>query len=246
MDPASGRTTISIFDNLDLSAASMPDPQLDPTPVHADAAQVINHMPEYGPRNAQGRARRRKSEVTLETCNGTSWSAIHDRLLYTQADVVLAQEHRLLEEDIADKSAQILGLGWKAIWAPAAATSDSGDKRSTSGGVAIFARKYLGLTHLEDNGTKLPPLVDARLVAGKFTAPGLGSIVLYSGYLMCGVGLNSFNKDVLDKLRTDAQRHGLPWVCAADWNMEPDIIGNSDIPDLLSAKLKATSEATCI
>jgi len=245
VDASSACNPISLWNSLNLDDTALEiDAPATSVPVYTDKEQM--NTPEYGPHNVTGRARRVKSNVLLETCNGTSWPAIKDRLLYSHADVIFAQEHRLLAADIADKSAQVKNLGWKVIWAPAVPTDDSNDKRSTSGGVAIFVKKHLGLTHVEDDGVKCPPLVEARLLAGHFTAPGLGSVILYCGYFMCGVGLNSFNKDMIATMHQDAQRRGLPWIFAADWNFEPDTIGNSDLPDLLSAKIKAPTEPTCI
>jgi len=239
--PVSLWNSINLEDNkpvVDVASAQVPS--------SPEQMQFSVPGPEFGPQNAVGRARRIKSNVAFETCNGTSWTAIRDRLLYSQADVIFAQEHRLLEEDIVDKTAQVKRLGWKAVWAPAVPTDDSNDKRSTSGGVAIFVKKHLGLTHVEDDGVRCPPLVEARLLAARFVAPGLGPVILYCGYFMCGVGLNSFNKDMIAKLHQDAQRRGLPWICAADWNFEPNTIGDSDLPDLLSAKIIAPTEPTCI
>ena len=173
---------ISLWDSLNLNEpllhqASASSSSTSP----AESSQATARQFEIGPQNAIGRKRRSKGDVVFESCNGTSWTAIRERLLFSQADVIMANEHRLLDVDIDDKSSQVRDLGWKAIWAPAAVTDDSGDKRSTSGGVVIFARKYLGLTHLEDDGVKIQPLEEARLVAARLTAPGLGSIVLRSG-----------------------------------------------------------------
>jgi len=246
-DPRAQPQQISLWDSLDLNEpplnhASASSSSTSPLDVSHDVAYHC----EVGPQNATGRKRRSKSDVIFESCNGTSWTAIRERLLYSRADVILAQEHRLLMDDINDKSSQVRDLGWKAIWAPALATDDSGDRRSTTGGVAIFARKYLGLTHLEEDGVKIQPLEEARLVAARFTAPGLGSIVLYSGYFECGAGLNAFNKDMITKLRRDTLRHGQPWICAADWNFEPGVIGGTDIPSLIAGKVRAPVEPTCI
>ena len=81
-----GKGTIRLADFVD--EPSLPSPK---------AAAV-----SYGPPNASHKQRRAKDKVGIETCNGTCWTAIKERLMYTQADVLIAQEHKSREEDIDD------------------------------------------------------------------------------------------------------------------------------------------------
>jgi len=212
-----------------------------------DLPDLMDGDEPFGPRNLKHRERRTKEAVTFETCNGSGWAAVKERLLYSHADVIIAQEHRLLQCDIDEQAEIVKKWGWKSIWAPAIPTAeDTSDRRFTSAGVAVFARKHLGLNHLEENGSRSPPLEEGRLLATRFSAPGLGEIIVYAAYLKCGVGLDNYNKDILDKIRVNALQHGRPWIVGADWNLEPEVLTATDIPKMLKSKIIAPSEPTCI
>jgi len=202
----------------------------------------------YGPEEPTPSQKRCKNDVIIETSNTTGWTALEERLLYSHADVLLAQEHWITSDNVEEKKQKARKLGWKSIWAPAIKTGDEActDNRMVSAGVAIFVRKYLGLTHLELDGAKIATLEEGRLVPGVLSAPGLGQIVVYAAYLHCGVGLSSINKDIVGKIKENAEQHGMPWLCGADWNVEPDVIANSDLPRLLNARILATSAPTCM
>jgi len=212
-------------------------------------ASVPHSVPStesYGPPNATYRQRRAKDKIDVETCNSTGWSALLHRLQYSQAQVILSQEHHVREDLIKEKSDQAFGLGWKSLWSPTICTADNDDNRFTSGGVAIFVCKYFGLVEFEDNGMKRDSLEPGRLVVGKFSAPGLGSLAIYSAYCLCGVGLNHTNKDLIGKIHEFNAVHGLPWMCGADWNMQPNDLAESGLLGVMKAKIIAPEDPTCI
>ena len=95
-------------------------------------------------------------------------------------------------------------MGWKSLWAPAVATSEGpdADARHTSGGVAIFVRKFMGLTLAQTSNS--PVLVPGRLIAGVVSAPGTGPITVYSAYLTCSIGWTGSNIDLMDALAAHA------------------------------------------
>ena len=199
------------------------------------------------PRELGRRGRRNLDKVIVESTNLTGWSAIFERLEKTKADVVCVQEHRTPPDLIDERSAQMRKLGWKSFWAPAIVTATEGevDARSTSGGVAIFARRHVGLTPVfEGRGCELAP---GRLVACKVTVPGSGPIVVYSAYYQCGAGWSQPSIDLSKVMAERIREHNLPWITAADWNMEPEEINNAGLDTALKAKIKApTNAGTCI
>ena len=84
----------------------------------------------------------------------------------TDAHVVLIQEHKLLEADIPAASAWADRQGWSAVWQPA----EPGRRGGASVGVAILARRGVGLRELAvDTG------FSSRFVAGIIEAPGCPS-----------------------------------------------------------------------
>ena len=57
-------------------------------------------------------------------------------LSWSKAKFVFVQEHKVLEEDLADASQRVRRLGFKSVWAAANRT----EKGPASGGVAIIVR----------------------------------------------------------------------------------------------------------
>ena len=182
----------------------------------------------------------------METVNASGWTATKERLEATAADIVCVQEHRTPEGLVSERSAQVLKMGWKSLWAPAVTTADEPgtDARFTSGGVAVFVRKYMGLT-LAD-GDHDPVIIPGRLVAGCINAPGTGPITVYSAYLTCSVGWSGPNIDLMDALAAHASHQNL-WILGADFNMPPEELASTQIHKAFDAEIRAPKNAdTCI
>jgi len=132
------------------------------------------------------------------------------------------------------------------IWAPATCTDpcNAADARNYSGGTAIFVKDYLGLTYVSEDEPAI--LDEARLVAGKVSVPGLGSVVVYSGYFVCGAGWDAHNESIANKVTAHAARHGLSWFMGADFNMSPEELVHEDYPASAGAVIKAPEQDTCI
>jgi len=189
---------------------------------------------------------RRVEGLKIENTNSTSWEALKARLSSSDADVIVAEEHHCLEHTIDERSTVAKSLGWKSTWSAALPTDPDNpyDARCSSGGVAIFVKKYLGLTQTKKG--VVDELIQGRLLAGRISAPGLGSVVIYAAYLHTGLGLVGGNVDILDKIKCHNDCHNSPWVVAADWNMEPHVLGESGVCKALDAKLLYPQSATCI
>ena len=146
-----------------------------PTP-----AEEVATEPAAGKKTA---AKRLTDNLIIETVNATCWSALLDRVKAPDADIILAQEHHCLEHQVAERSSQLKNQGWRSVWAAALPTNadDPTDTASTSGGVAILVRDFLGAT----NPSEVEPvsLVDGRAVCARVTVPGIGPIVVYSLYV---------------------------------------------------------------
>jgi len=190
--------------------------------------------------------KRRIEDVKIETVNSTGWEALLHRLKTTDADILCAQEHHTLEFLVAERSALVKSLGWKSTWAAALPTAEanSTDARTTSGGVAIFVRDYLGMAEVDKDLEAT--LVPGRAISAKVSAPGMGSIIVYSLYMVTGVGINTENCNILEALVRHIDHHGLGWVAGADWNMEPAELMKSDIGSLLRARPLVPDSSTCI
>jgi len=234
---------ISLFDALN---------QLEPAPKPGHAVRKLPDSeitPRYNQtkRAANRRKKRCSNDVIVESSNATGWSAVENRLEETNAHVVCVQEHRTPEHLIDERSKQLFKKGWKSFWSPAIVPegADPDDLRNASGGVAIFVRKYLGLGPLVV-GEK-PELLQGRLVAGKISIPGLGSVAIYSAYFHCGAGWNTANVDITEAIKLHTHRHACPWAVAADWNMEPTELLDINLPEVMDACVMSPVNAeTCV
>ena len=82
-----------------------------------------------------------------------------------------------------------------------------------------MVRKWLGLTPVDQDDRPRKQwqsdLCSGRLVAGKVLIPG-GRPVVCSPYLVCGVGLDTGNKEILTASGRHAERHRFEWLAGGD------------------------------
>jgi len=194
------------------------------------------------------KSKRKVQGVIFETSNGTGWLPLLERIKATTADVLFLQEHRITEDQIAEKSSVLAEMGWRSAWPPAVRTSeDHNDARCTSGGTAILTRWYIGLGPADESKPKEFALQPGRLTAAAIHVPGLCRIVVYAAYFVCGVGWSALNRDLADIIARHCIGHGRPWIIGADWNMDPDELAQTGFPDNISATILApTNEDTCV
>ncbi len=191
----------------------------------------------------------------LRVCsaNTTGWGPLQRLMMDTEADVLLAQEHKLTAGDIAAASDWAMRRGWKSLWAEAVETSEGG----RSGGVVVLARSHLGLAP--------PPWGDhivskARAVAATMEAPGCRPTVLVSAYLIDGVGPGAANRKILADIgrrlhslgHAAGEDHGkhlgpMPCIVAGDFNMVPEQLAETGFADSVNATIVAprTARGTC-
>ncbi len=191
--------------------------------------------------------------LRVVSANTSGWGPLQRLMLDTEADVVLAQEHKLGIGDIAAASDWAIRRGWKSMWAEATETCEGG----RSGGVVVLARSHLGLAP--------PPWGDhvitkARAVAATLEAPACRPTVLVSAYLIDGIGPGAANRKILAdvgrKLQSlghaadgDNGRHLGPMPCliAGDFNMVPEQLAETGFADNINATIIAprTARGTC-
>ena len=112
--------------------------------------------------------------MEVESANTTGWSALKYRLRTTKADVLLAQETLVKAKGLAEASQWAYRHGWKSIWAIA---GEGASGKAAFGGVAIFARREIGL-RLPIVGSRV--VCDARGVMAVIEAPGHRSTIYVS------------------------------------------------------------------
>ncbi len=78
---------------------------------------------------------------------------------------------------------------------------------------------------------------EGRVVAALVEAGETGGIVVYSAYLVCGDEMGPQNWEILGSIARHVAGHGLPWVCAGDWNVPPQVLASSGWPGKLGASV---------
>ena len=82
-------------------------------------------------------------ELTMDTCDLTSWRSRKRHPQSTDATCVLAQETHVLAADVGQASQWAAKRKWHSIWTPAL---QGKTERSSSGGTAIFLKASHGLS----------------------------------------------------------------------------------------------------
>ncbi|CAK0868494.1 unnamed protein product, partial [Prorocentrum cordatum] len=156
-------------------------------------------------------------QFVCESYNGNSWGTLSERLARSSALVLLAQEIGITAEDVGDKTAKALGIGWHMLCTPSVPC----DAGQTSAGVTIFARTSIGL--------RWPPhlprgvLVEHRLLFAMLDIPGWPPILAGCAYLCTTEGLSKRNLELL-KLIGETLQGAHMAIFGADWNLGPTII----------------------
>ena len=177
--------------------------------------------------------------LTVDTYNTTSWAGLKAHLATTESLCVAAQETHVLAGRVPEASQWAKRHGWHSLWAPAIPGKA---EPYSSGGVALFVRATLGL-----RSEGKPDLVEGRLVRGLVEVPGYPVLAVYSGYFHTGLELQQPNLELLAEVGRDSESLGCPFVLAADFNMEPEVLANAGFLEKSRAEMVFTNQAqgTC-
>ncbi len=180
--------------------------------------------------------------LRIATANTTSWPSLQKFLLTTDADVVLAQEHRLPPCRVPEASEWARRHNWHAMIIPAASTEAGG----WSGGVAVIARPHAALSSPRIGSETI---AEARIVAANIEPPGHRPTLVVSAYLQDGVGLAPVNLKHLADIGTCIHMHGsnYPFVVGGDFQLQPKELANAGFGDQVGGTLVASGAArgTC-
>ncbi len=180
--------------------------------------------------------------LRVVTANTTAWAPLQKLLLRSDADVILAQEHRLPPWRIAEASDWARRNRWHSIMIPARETEAGG----WSGGVAVLARPHAALS-----APRIGPetVVASRVVAACVHPPGHRPCLVISAYLQDGVGLSATNLRTLADIGTCVKMHGQnhPFIIGGDFQMQPSELANAGFGDQVGGTLVASGAArgTC-
>ncbi|CAE7039158.1 unnamed protein product [Symbiodinium sp. CCMP2592] len=177
-------------------------------------------------------------QMRVTSCNITSWRPEVKQWFSAQGDVILIQEHHLLETQAVAEIASMAAMGFDSFLLPAA--PGEGRRNSSRGGVGVLVRAHLG----------------ARLRA-QYTNQGCGyvavtlrtqgaDLTVVSLYLQSSSGFGSpVNSDILASLRSMRQSVKGPILIGGDWNSPLKEMLDTAIFQSLSLEPIGANTATC-
>ncbi len=203
------------------------------------------------PPRADGAPHPDNFSLTVATLNSTSWNSAKHFIETTDAHVIALQELHLMGVDLLQAIDWARRRGWYMMVEPALPGQGSG----STGGVAILARTYLGMSVPVEGGHRL---YAGRAIAARIQVPSCRPFVFYSLYLKDGAGLGQQNADIMGRLVTHArmQPEGTLVLAAGDFQVEPEQLATLDV--LQAARLsivaaedprgtcRSTRSASCI
>ncbi len=145
--------------------------------------------------------------LAIDTINATSWGPMSRYLLTTSAHVLLCQEHHLGPHDVPAAAAFAVRHGWQVIMLPA----EPGDGEGWRAGVAIFARRFIGMSPPRVGGYQV---LAARAVAAQLEVPGYRPFTALAIYLEHGKGIGEPNLQHMEKVGVflESQGEHVPYV----------------------------------
>ena len=156
------------------------------------------------------------------------------------ADVTLVQEVKTAEVAgccAAERAAA--RAGWSLSVTQAVRT----DKGGVSAGVAVAARSHFGMSRHKTNAEM--ECCRGRIAANHVSIACKGGIHFVSLYLWCVEGLSRRNLDVLQCVAQLLASLHVPWVLAADFNLEPHVLQESGWLELVRGAIAAPEQPTC-
>ena len=176
-------------------------------------------------------------QLVLDTVNVTSWAAGQEYLTATPANLVCMQEHKLADMTDIDGAARWADTqGWTSIWSAAKITLKGGH----SGGVAVFARRGIGI---RDGGIVTDE--EHRLLSAIIEAPGAPKFDLTSSYFRTGTGMTGTNASLMADLVQHRATTKRPGIVAGDFNNDAGTVAASRICELLNGAIYSPELATC-
>eukprot|EP00959_Pyramimonas_sp_CCMP1952_P183572 3838361-Pyramimonas_sp.AAC.1 len=112
--------------------------------------------------------------------------------------------------------------GWRVV----ANLADTTSALSGSAGVLIISRSHLQLSNLARLHEEWTDASCSRYIFGTLRLRGV-DVTIVSVYLHACIGLTGLNLSLLSELGVLISRAGAPVIVAGDWNMRPELLGDS-------------------
>ena len=144
----------------------------------------------------------------------------------------------MVEQDDLNEAARWADVaGWTSIWSPALRTKKGG----ASGGVAVFARRGIGIR----DGC-IATAHAHRLISAEIEVPGVNKFDLTSAYFRTGTGMTGVNAALLADLVQHRSATQRPGFVAGDFNNGAETVAATRICHLLDGSLCVPNLETCM
>jgi len=174
--------------------------------------------------------------------NITEWGPqAKEHLQRSGVDILLLAEHKRRGDSYREMQKDLGKASYATIGVEAEAT-DAGD---TAGGVIIGFKSHLRISRYSDHGTE-QQFSGKRWCVCHLRLQG-AAVAVGVAYLHTGVEDGPENMEVLGQLGQSLSATGLPFIVAADWDMEASTLRSTGWLDRLSGEVVAIpgDDSTC-
>ncbi len=253
--PPLAPTTIFLADLIDEPAHVAPTPSASRASGNRAGADggsgSMASRPRTRPRKAAGtytvqaevaagdRTHRDAGLYAFDSVNGNAWAGSLGYLETASADVAMIQETKKRRRDVDAAEREALRVGWRAS-AQAAITTEAG---GVSGGVAVAARRWIGMSRT--NGREADANLSYRLQLRWIGCAVRGGVHCGSVWLFPSEGLTQRNRRVLEEAALALRGVRGAWILGGDWNMSPDLLRDSGWLETVGGTICAPTTPTC-
>ena len=177
----------------------------------------------------------------VDTYNGNAASSMLDYLDATAADLCMLQETRVRGDRLLSMQRQARRAGWSMGAEPARLT----EAGACSAGTAVAARRHVGHTVTAGCGGGAVLQGRWRPAPGAGVCWGGGGIHCLSAYFWCSEGASPRNLELLQAIAQTIRALRGPWLLAADFNMEPQLLASTGWLELVQGTVWAPQFPTC-
>ena len=178
--------------------------------------------------------------------NTNAWSSAQAVLSFleeegSRVDCLCLQETRLCSQDqVSQARAWADQAGWNLGLGSAERTGEG--PLQTSAGVGVATRSYIGSAPV---GSQCLEAYGHRICAAHVNGMLGGGFTLVSLYMKDGLEVQGINVDILRDLGAFLLQLEEPWMVAADWNMEPEVLETSGWLGAVTGAVVAPEGCTC-
>eukprot|EP00971_Amphidinium_carterae_P037965 746263-Amphidinium_carterae.2 len=161
-------------------------------------------------------------------------------MLPTPPDMVAVQEHHRRGDGVVNARSWLHQAGMTGVFEDALPGAKLHTRR---GGTAVLVKQYVGITAVPLDAEAAGP-ARGRVVRAHVNAVCKGGIMIYSVYGHASGGLAA-NGPLLEQLHRLLRTEELPWLVAADWNLQVEELQGVHFDATVGGTFFKTEGSTC-